>query len=63
MCFIDYQKAFDNVEQDQVLEKLREIGIDDKDIRIIKEPYWNQTAEIHVNIERSLLEYFVPHLC
>lgn len=49
VCFIDYQKAFDNVKHDILLNRLLEIGIDAKDIRIIQELYWNQTAEIRVN--------------
>ena len=53
ICFIDYQKAFDNVKHDLLISRLREIGIDDKDVRIIKQLYFGQSAEIR--IRRDLL--------
>lgn len=46
--FIDYQKAFDNVGHDLLIGRLREIGINDKDVRIIKRLYWGQYAEIRI---------------
>ena len=48
MCFVDYSKAFDNVRHDQLIEILQNIGIDDKDIRIVTSLYWNQTARVKV---------------
>ena len=36
VCFIDYKKAFDRVRHDRLLKMLKNIGIDDKDYRIIK---------------------------
>jgi len=44
ICFIDYQKAFDNIRYDLLMLILQEIGIDEKNIRIIHELYWNQIA-------------------
>ena len=44
LCFIDYEKAFDTVQHKKLLEQLHNIGLDGKDIRIIKNLYWNQTA-------------------
>jgi len=48
MCFIAYQKALDNVKHDLLISRLREIGIKDKDVRIIKQLYWGQPAEIRI---------------
>lgn len=39
MCFIDYQRAFDSIRHDLLLPMLWEIGLDDKDIRIIHRLY------------------------
>lgn len=35
-CFIDHEKAFDTVQQSKLIYILRETGIDEKGIRIIK---------------------------
>ncbi|KAL4120153.1 hypothetical protein QTP88_012884 [Uroleucon formosanum] len=43
-CLIDYQKAFDRIRHDIMIRILEEIGIDGKDLRIIANLYWNQTA-------------------
>ena len=53
VCFIDYAKAFDRVKHTEVIAALERAGIDGKDIRIIIELYWNQTAAIRVNGELS----------
>jgi len=39
ICFIDYQKPFDNMRHDQLIPILQETDIDEKDIRIIHELY------------------------
>ena len=46
ICFIDYQKAFDKVKHEAILQQLKSIGIDDKDLRLIQNLYYNQTAAI-----------------
>lgn len=51
--FIDYQGAFDNVKHEPLMERLQEIGVDGKDIRIIKEVYWQQSAEIRIDGDRT----------
>lgn len=48
ICFIDYEKAFDNVRHDLLLRYLEDLGLDDKDVRIIRNLYWNQTAEVRL---------------
>ena len=44
ICFIDYEKAFDRVNHDKLIEKLKLAGLDGKDIRIIARLYWEQVA-------------------
>lgn len=41
LCFIDYTKAFEDID------------LDGKDLRIIQNMYWKQTAAIRVNNELS----------
>ena len=46
ICFIDYTKAFDRVKHFKMIERLSEIGIDDKDLQIISKLYWEQSASV-----------------
>uniref|UniRef100_A0A8D8Z4U1 Craniofacial development protein 2 n=1 Tax=Cacopsylla melanoneura TaxID=428564 RepID=A0A8D8Z4U1_9HEMI len=48
-CFIDYQKAFDKIQHQKMMEVLQNTGMDDKDLRIIRNLYWNQAATIKIN--------------
>ena len=48
LCFIDYTKAFDRVRQDEIIKELTKLKIDGKDLRIIKNMYWEQTAAMRV---------------
>ncbi|GFS24491.1 endonuclease-reverse transcriptase [Elysia marginata] len=50
LCFIDYTKAFDRVE---IIKELTHLHIDGKDLRIIKNMYWEQTAAMRVEGEVS----------
>jgi len=52
-CFIDYQKAFDNVKHENLIEILNTYGVDKGDLKIISNLYWNQTAIIRVYGELS----------
>jgi len=52
-CFIDYRKAFDMVRHNKLIEVLRSTSIDEHDINIITELYWNQNAEIRVEYSTS----------
>lgn len=47
-CFIDFEKAFDRVNHQKLIEILQEHQIDDKDLRIISNLYWNQKAFVQV---------------
>lgn len=48
-CFIDFEKAFDTVKHDTLVQILERTGLDYKDIRLIKNLYWNQTAQVRVD--------------
>lgn len=48
-CFIDFEKAFDKVQHVKLLSILRKAGIDGRDIRVIENLYWNQTANVKVD--------------
>ena len=52
-CFVDYEKAFDTVQHDKLITILQEIGLDGRDIRLIANLYWNQTADIRINNQTS----------
>jgi len=52
-CFIDYQKAFDNLNHDKLIEILDNVGVDKGDLRTISNLYWNQRAVIRVDGELS----------
>lgn len=53
LCFIDYEKAFDKVKHDKLITILQNIGLDSRDINIIKNLYWNQTAYVQSNCSRN----------
>ena len=53
LCFIDYTKAFDRVQHDNIINILENLHIDGKDLRIIKNMYWEQTAAIRIENEVS----------
>lgn len=48
VCFVDFEKAFDRVQHDKLIQILKNTGIDDKDVRIIKNLYWKQTANVKI---------------
>ena len=52
-CFVDYEKAFDTVQHDKLITILQEIGLDGRDIRLIANLSWNQTADIRINNQTS----------
>jgi len=41
ICFIYYEKAFDNVKHDLLIKFLQDLDLDDKDIRLIANLYWH----------------------
>ena len=55
ICFIDYSKAFDKVEHEKLFEMLNQLDIDGKDLRVLRNLYWDQT--VAVRVEGELSEY------
>ena len=53
LCFVDFQKAFDTVEHEQLMALLQRIGIDGKDLRLIVNLYWDQRAAVRVDKRKS----------
>ena len=47
LCFIDYTKAFDKVQQ-SLIKILDSINIDSKDLRPLTSQYWEQKAAVRV---------------
>ena len=52
-CFIDYSKAFDKVRHNQLMKLLEKLDIDGKDLRIVRNLYWEQSAAVRVEGECS----------
>jgi len=46
ICFIDYTKAFDRVNHTELIECVKEIGVDNKDLQIIIKMCREQTAVV-----------------
>ena len=53
LCFIDYSKAFDKVRHDDLFKILDELDIDGKDLRVVRNLYWNQNATVRIEGEYS----------
>ncbi|XP_042883267.1 uncharacterized protein LOC122260182 [Penaeus japonicus] len=53
MCFIDYTKAFDKVQHEELLRLLQGLDLDGKDIRLIRNLYWEQKACMRVDNDTS----------
>ena len=50
LCFIDYQKAFDKVRHNLLLDMLKQIGIDDQDYHI-----WTFNRKLPSNLLKIFL--------
>ena len=53
LCFIDYEKAFDRVNHEKLIDCLTDIGIDGKDVGLIESLYWTQKAYIRLEENMS----------
>jgi len=53
MCFIDYTKAFDKVKHEDLFEELGKLDLCKKDISLLQNLYWSQSACVRVNGECS----------
>ena len=50
-CFVDYQKAFDRVKHDKLVEVMRRAGIPELEMKLIVSLYWNQYATVKTRKE------------
>jgi hypothetical protein len=53
LCFVDYEKAFDRVRHVDLMEMLLNIGVDGRDLRLVKNLYWRQRAAVRVGESES----------
>ena len=53
LCFIDYSKAFDKVRLEKLFNILEHLDIDGKDLRVIRNLYWDQSAAVRIGGELS----------
>ena len=53
MCFIDYSKAFDKVRHQNLFEDMAKLDLHGKDIRLLKNLYWNQSACVKIDGDLS----------
>ena len=47
-CFIDFFRAFDRVKHTELVKRIKEVGLDIRDVRIIANLYWNQTGYVNI---------------
>ncbi|KAG5894883.1 hypothetical protein JTB14_030588 [Gonioctena quinquepunctata] len=45
-CFVDYEKAFDTINHDKLIELSHRSELDSKNIQMIQNVYWNQYGDI-----------------
>ena len=48
LCLIDYTKAFDKLRHEEIMSILDSLNIDGKDLRIVRNIYWEQTAAMRI---------------
>ena len=53
LCFIDYSKAFDKVKHSGLFDILLRHNCDGKDLRVIRNLYWEQEATIRIDDDCS----------
>ena len=51
LCFVDYEKAFDKVRHNELMNILKQIGVDGKDLRLIKNIYEMQRVALQLGGE------------
>ena len=52
ICFVDYEKVFNKVRHEDLLEILKTLMLSGKNLRINKNLYWNQQAAVRVAGDR-----------
>ena len=53
MCFVNFEKAFDMVRHEVLVERLRGLGIDVADLMLITNLHWGQRAVLKVGDDKS----------
>ena len=53
VAYIDYEKSFDTVKHTELFKELSKNGIDGKDLRIIRNLYWEQLTTIRIGKQHS----------
>ena len=53
-CFVDDEKAFDKVRHEKLFGILKDLEVDGRDLRLIKNLYWRQKAGVRVGEEISM---------
>ena len=53
MCFVDFEKAFDTVRHEVLVERLRMLGVDPADLRVMTNLYWGQRAVVKIGDDKS----------
>ena len=51
LCFVDYEKAFDKVRPNELMNILKQIGVDGKDLRLLKNIYEMQRVALQLGGE------------
>src|SRR5258708_23740608 len=67
LCFVDYQKAFDRVKHDKLVEVMEKAGVPEMERRLIINLYWRQHAAVKwddeirkkVRVERTVKQALV----
>ena len=53
LCFLDYTKAFDKVKHDNLFQTLEKLNIEGKDLRLVRNLYWDQKVAMRVKNDIS----------
>ena len=53
LCFVDFQKSFDRVKHDKLVEVMEKAGIPELERRLIINLYWKQRAVVRWDTETS----------
>ena len=53
MCFMDYTKALDRIEHNEMMHFFDDLSLDDKDLQLIQTLYYQQYVAIRVNSKLS----------
>ena len=51
--FIDYTNAFDKLRHEEIMSIIDSLNIDGKDLRIVRNIYWEQTAAMRIGNDLS----------